>query len=51
MPKDDSVPQSVQPKAIQWDTEIREDLAKKEGHIRDDVMYLTTALLSEMEGT
>lgn len=38
-----------EPAAIQWDTETREALAKREGHIRDDVMYVTAALLSWME--
>lgn len=35
--------------AIVWDTETRAELAPKEGHIRDEMMYLTSALLTWME--
>lgn len=42
---------ALQPAVIHWDTETREDLAKKEGHIRDEIIYLTSALLSWMENT
>jgi hypothetical protein len=34
---------------IQWDTEERSDLTPKEGHIRDNVMYLTASLLAWMQ--
>lgn len=36
-------------KSVQWDPQRREELAKKEGHIRDDVMFLTHGLLNWME--
>jgi hypothetical protein len=45
-PKDESL---IQAPALQWDTETREGMAKKEGHIRDETIYLTSALLSWME--
>ena len=34
---------------IQWDAETREELADRDGHIRDDIMYLPTGLVSWME--
>lgn len=43
--------ESVGAREIQWDTETREDLADRDGHIRDDMMYLPTGLLSWMEET
>lgn len=48
MPETDPV-QVPQANTIQWDTETREDLAAREGHIRDEIMYLTYGLLSWME--
>ncbi|MFZ5823435.1 MAG: hypothetical protein ACOY94_03705 [Bacillota bacterium] len=34
---------------IQWDTETREELAYRAGHVRDDTMYLSSGLLNWME--
>ncbi|MFZ5828405.1 MAG: hypothetical protein ACOY94_29230 [Bacillota bacterium] len=39
------------PGPVVWDTEERRDLASREGRIRDDIMYLTSALLFWMEQT
>lgn len=49
MAKNESAEEWTRPTIIQWDVETREDLAKKEGHIRDDIIYLTKALLGWME--
>jgi hypothetical protein len=44
-----STPDPAVPSGIVWDTEERIDLAPKEGHIRDNLIYITSALLSSME--
>lgn len=49
MAKNESDAGAVQPQVVKWDTETREDVAAKEGHIRDNLMFLTAALLSWME--